>query len=266
MIPLYRRFRFAHYRVAWCLDAILVAGLVAWLAPGHRAWAPGIVLLGFLCMGFLLDPAVNSRSSRYGVVLWRLPTDKKLVSLTFDDGPSPLVTDRILDVLREGGAPATFFLIGRQVRAHPDLARRIRDEGHLVGNHTASHANLLWASPETARREIEEGAQAIQEVLGTSVKWFRPPFGLRAPWVVAQARAQGQATVLWTTCPCDWERPGSAEIVKRALEGIQPGTIILLHDGGGDREQTLGALPLLIQALRDQGFTLARVDEVASMS
>ena len=135
-------------------------------------------------------------------------------------------------------------------------------EGHLVGNHTDTHPNLLFCSPGRARREIEAGTRVVAEVLGEPPRWFRPPYGFRYPWTLLHARSLGQSTALWSNCPRDWQRPGVEVLVRRVVESARPGDVVLLHDGGGDRSQTVQALPLLIRELRARGFRLVRLDRV----
>lgn len=254
---------FENYRTAYVVGTgVLAVG--AYLAdPRKRA---GRAVAGFaaaLAVGAALEPCVNPESQGCGPSLARGTTTEPVVALTFDDGPEPPATEEILDVLAEEGVPAAFFCLGRQVRRHPELVERMAREGHLVGNHTDTHANLLLCTPARSRREIEGGAQALEEVLGERPRWFRPPYGFRFPWTLLQARARGQSTALWSNCPRDWQQPGADVLVERVVGSVRPGDVVLLHDGGGDRRQTVQALRELIPALRARGYRFVRLDRLA---
>ena len=126
------------------------------------------------------------------------------LALTFDDGPNPAITPRLLDLLDQYDAKATFFVIGRFVRECQPLTKEIAVRGHLVANHTETHPNLFWLRPKAIRSEMQQCQDALQETLGAPAKYFRPPFGLRNPWVISTARELGMETVLWTLLPGDW--------------------------------------------------------------
>ena len=184
------------------------------------------------------------------------------MALTFDDGPNPDATPRILDTLAAEGVRATFFLLGKHVERWPDLARRVADQGHVVGNHGYHHRKLHLRSPAYVDLDIGLGSESIAAATGVIPTHFRAPHGFRNPWVTRSARARGQVVVGWTLGVWDSDRPGADVIVERAVAGTRPGTILLLHDGDGydplgDRAQTADALPVIIRRLRDQGFAFA---------
>ena len=249
-----------NYRTAFVLGTGALA-VGAWLAtPGRR---PGPALAGWaaaLALGAALAPCVDVESQACGPVLSRGETREPLLALTFDDGPTQPETAQLLDLLLEEGVPASFFCLGRQVRRNPDLVRRMAREGHLVGTHSDTHPNLLFCTPEHSWREIKRGALALAEVLGEEPTWFRPPYGMRYPWTLRQARNLGMKTALWSNCPRDWQRPGAEVLARRMVERARPGDLVLLHDGGGDRSQTVEALRLAIPALRQGGYRFVRVD------
>jgi peptidoglycan-N-acetylglucosamine deacetylase len=178
------------------------------------------------------------------------------VAITFDDGPWPGTTERVLTILTRLHAPATFFVVGRQVERYPALVRREWAAGMAVGTHSFGHPAQFGRLPkERIRAEIAKGRDTL-EPLGVRPVGFRPPGGAASPTVVAVAERLGWRTVLWTVDPLDWQ-PGvtPAQIVGRVLAAARPGAIILLHDGGGDRSATVAALPQIIDGLRRLGLT-----------
>jgi peptidoglycan/xylan/chitin deacetylase (PgdA/CDA1 family) len=181
----------------------------------------------------------------------------KAVYLTFDDGPHPLHTPELLDVLARHGASATFFHVGKDVERHPELTRRVVDEGHVVGNHTWSHPDLSALSAAQGVDELQRANAILADVLSGQPALFRPPYGRLGPTTRADAAAAGLETVLWDIDPLDWDCPGADVIVTRVLEGAEDGTIVLLHDGGGDRSQTVDAVGQIIPALAARGFAFA---------
>jgi peptidoglycan/xylan/chitin deacetylase (PgdA/CDA1 family) len=203
--------------------------------------------------------AFHRNSPVFGRALGRLPGDDKHVALTFDDGPNPVATSRILETLRAERVPATFFLLGRHVERWPALARRVAAEGHAIGNHGYHHRKLHFRGPAYVRLDLLLGTDAIAHAAGTRPTFYRAPHGFRSPWVTPIARELGQRTVGWTLGVWDSDRPGPDMIVRRAVDGCRPGTILLLHDGDGydpdgDRTQTAEALPKIIRELRDKGY------------
>ena len=207
---------------------------------------------------------LHRNSTLFGPVLARLPGGGRRLALTFDDGPTPEATPRLLDVLGEAGVEATFFMLGRHVERWPAIARRVHDEGHLVANHGFSHRRLHFAGPRTALADIGRGSEVIADATGTRPAHFRPPHGARSPFVTAAAASLGERTVGWTFAARDWECPGSAEIARRVADGACPGAIVLLHDGDpyGTRRgrlQTVEAVARVIPQLRERSFSLERL-------
>jgi peptidoglycan/xylan/chitin deacetylase (PgdA/CDA1 family) len=201
----------------------------------------------------------HRNSPVFGRALGRLPDGGRQVALTFDDGPNPLATPPILDTLEAENVAATFFLLGRHVERWPELARRIAADGHALGNHGYYHRKLHFRSPSYVREDLELGTRAIAEATGRKPAFFRAPHGYRSPWVSPIAGRLGQRTIGWTLGVWDSDRPGADAIVRRAVDGCRPGTILLLHDGDGydpdgDRMQTAEALPRIIRELRGQGY------------
>jgi len=182
------------------------------------------------------------------------------VVLTFDDGPWPQSTAQILTILAQRQAPATFFVVGRQVQRYPELVRREVAAGMAVGSHSYGHPQPFDRLPVArVRDEIAHGRHTLVP-LGVRPVGFRPPGGAASPAVVAAARKFGDRTVLWSVDPADWQ-PGvtADQLVQRVLAAARPGAIVLLHDGGGNRSATVAALPAIIDGLRRLGLTLTVV-------
>jgi peptidoglycan/xylan/chitin deacetylase (PgdA/CDA1 family) len=179
------------------------------------------------------------------------------VALTFDDGPWPGTTEQILAVLARLHAPATFFVVGRQVERYPALLRRELAAGMAVGTHSYSHPQPFnRLSKQRMRDEIARGGRTLER-LGVRPVGFRPPGGGASAAVVAAAEALGHRTVLWMVDTDDWQAGATPDqIVARVLSAVRPGAIVLLHDGGGNRAATVAALPAIIDGLRRLGFTL----------
>lgn len=183
----------------------------------------------------------------------RLEPSPGNVALTFDDGPDPRWTPRILDVLDFIGVPATFFVVGEDVRQHPDLVAEIHRRGHSVQNHSATHPDLIALPDATVRSELRSASEAIVDAGAPEPGCVRPPYGSYDRDVGRVAEQEGLEMILWDVDTRDWSRPGVPVIVD-AVTDARDQDIILLHDGGGDRSQTLAALPEVISELADMGY------------
>lgn len=230
----------------------MIAGSLAFVAAG----AAGLAAFG----------ALEPTNRLFGPVIARGPR-ARVAYLTFDDGPNPEATPRILETLERARAPAAFFLVGRHVARFPDLARAVARAGHLVGNHTQSHAKLHLLGPRRIARELGDAHRAILEATGIAPRAFRAPHGYRNPFVFRAARRYGYRVVGWTVGVWDTDRPGSSEIRRRVRAKLRPGAVLLLHDGDGydpwgDRRQTAEALPGIIEDLRAAGYELRPLGEL----
>ena len=210
----------------------------------------------------LAHGAYHRNSPVFGRVLSRLPGPDRRVAITFDDGPNPVATPRVLKALASEGVIATFFLLGKHVERWPELAREVAAAGHVIGNHGYHHRKLHVRGPAYVELDIALGTEAIERATGVRPRYFRAPHGFRNPWVSSAARRLGQRCVGWTLGVWDSDRPGADAIVERALADTRSGTILLLHDGDGydphgDRTQTADALPGIISGLRARGYTFA---------
>lgn len=189
-----------------------------------------------------------------------------LVALTFDDGPDRTFTPRVLDVLRRERAPATFFLVGTRAEKNPDVVRRIVREGHEVGNHSYSHANLARLAPQQIDRQLRRADRVLTGLTGRKVRVFRPPYGEVTPAVTRVAGALGYRTVLWNVDSLDWKRTTTAQdVVNNVVPRVRRGSIILHHSAGGkgeDLTNTVQALPQIIRTLRARGYRLVTVSEL----
>ena len=177
---------------------------------------------------------------------WNLNPSGKVIYLTFDDGPQQVYTPKVLSVLAKYHAKATFFVLGREVAAHPELVAQTRRAGHRIGNHTWDHPMLTKLSATRLRQEIASGVRS---------KCFRPPFRDTNASVAAVAAQYGQRQVLWDVDTKDWSKPGTDKIERALLRGARPGAIILMHDGGGNRSETVAALDRALPQLIAQGYT-----------
>ena len=222
-----------------------------------------------LAAGAVAHGAFHRNSPLFGPTISRLPPspDGSLrVSLTFDDGPNPVATPRILDALGEAGVRATFFVLGRHAERWPELVARAAREGHQVANHGYHHRKLHDRAPGYVRRDITMGRAAIEDAGGGTPALFRAPHGFRSPWVTPIAASLGERTVGWTLGVWDSALPGAGPIARRTIEGARPRSILLLHDGdgydpAGDRTQTAAAIPAIVRGLRERDFAFDLLPE-----
>ena len=178
---------------------------------------------------------------------------RKYVYLTFDDGPSQY-TPQILRILRAYGARATFFELGQNVARHPYLTRRVYQQGNSVQNHTWSHPDLRHVSWPVFRSQVQKTDRYIRAQTGYTPRCLRPPYGGTNRLVSHRAAVLGKKIRVWTIDTRDWSRPGTSVIVRRALANVHSGSVILMHDGGGNRSQTVAALPTILRTLKARGF------------
>lgn len=186
------------------------------------------------------------------------------VALTFDDGPSPVYTPQVLSILQKYNIKATFFDIGSMVEASPKLAKAEIKAGHIVGNHTLTHADLPMLSPEAIKAQIQQSSDEIKRATGVRPTFIRPPYGDVDARTLKEINTLALTTVLWNNEAQDWALPGTSVIVARILDAVSNGAIILLHDGGGMRSQTVEALPTIIEQLHEHGYTFVKMDELVA--
>ena len=181
------------------------------------------------------------------------------IALTFDDGPNPAYTSQILAILQQYNVQATFFVIGSQAAAYPDLVQQESQQGNIVGNHTWTHPNLTKLPPANVRDELQRTSQEIQADTSVAPTLLRPPGGNFNRSVQSSAASLGLSTILWNVDPRDWSRPGTSVIIQRILTSTHNGSIILMHDGGGNRSETVAALPTIITTLEQRGFQFVTI-------
>jgi peptidoglycan/xylan/chitin deacetylase (PgdA/CDA1 family) len=190
--------------------------------------------------------------------------DGPFIAMTFDDGPSPGNTTRLLDILKQRNIKVTFFMIGPNVVAHPEIAQRVLAEGHEIGNHSWTHPQLSKLSDQRVTEEITKTQEAIKNACGFTPTLLRPPYGAitkrQREWIENQF---GLSVILWSVDPLDWKRPGASVITQRILIGAQSGAIILSHD---IHQQTVDAMPATLDALLAKGFKFVTVSQLIAMN
>lgn len=191
-------------------------------------------------------------------------SDQPEIALTFDDGPSPAYTPQILSILQDNGVHATFFCIGEQVQDNPTLVAQEVEAGHVVANHSWNHPDLTTLTDDQVHAQLSDTSNALQNADGKKPVFFRPPYGAINEDVQSQAAQLSLKPILWNVDTLDWELPGSDKIVNTVLANASNGAVILMHDGGGDRSQTVAALPEIISGLKARGFQLVTIQQLVN--
>ncbi|MDR3585048.1 MAG: polysaccharide deacetylase family protein [Desulfosporosinus sp.] len=223
------------------------------------------VLLFLITAGGLLTIAQRSLTTpslvRAPGTYYMAHTQEKVVALTFDDGPDPIDTPAVLDILKEKQARATFFVLGQAAQSNPYLLKRLILEGHEIGNHSFKHDYQQRHLVD----EMNQTDQAVFAATGTHTYFYRPPGGFASKSQVDTIRNNGHIVALWSVDSKDWRNPGVKQIVDNVIKNVFPGAIILMHDGGYQRTQTVKALGPIIVALRDQGYRLVTLSELKTL-
>ena len=227
-----------------------------------------VVGAGVVLAYFMVNSLLSHRSQVCGPAFTHGNRRGGAVALTFDDGPNEPYTGRILDILNAYGVKATFFLIGENVLQFPETVRREVRDGMEIGNHSFNHETVIAESNSNLLWQITRTQETIAQVAGVTPTWFRPPRGFRDPRLSLYTKRNDLAVAEWSNMPRDWTCPGTDVIVKRTLDRLKPGDIILLHDGktvyvGGDRSQTVEALPLILEGIRARGLRCVTLSELA---
>ncbi|WP_363319912.1 polysaccharide deacetylase family protein [Metasolibacillus sp.] len=214
------------------------------------------------------EEAAANRSRQYyeeaGQVVWDIHTDQKVLALTFDDGPHQAYTSEILDLLALHGAKATFFIIGENAKKNPALVERIDEEGHEIANHTYTHP-LKTTVPKLIK-EIEQTSELLEQITGNRPKLFRPVGGQYTDAMIDAIAEEGYKVVMWSwhLDTEDWKEPGVGKILQ-IVNSAKEGDVILFHDGGGNRQQTVEALKQALPQLKKQGYTFVTISELLAI-
>lgn len=197
-----------------------------------------------------------------GQILWDINTDEKVIALTFDDGPHKKYTPEILDILSKYNAKATFFIVGENAEKNPELALRVHEEGHELAIHTYTHP--LRTNVSKLMKEIKQSHATIFGITGYSPVLFRPVEGQYTDAMIDAIIQEGYKVVMWSwhLDTFDWKNPGEKRIVNTVLKGAKPGSVVLFHDGGGNRAQTVRALKKILPELEEQGYKFVTVSEL----
>lgn len=251
----------------YVLLAVVLAAAVSVNRAMPTVMAAVLGLCGFLTLA--IYDGVSPRSQLYGPIIRAADRGVKHVALTFDDGPNPRCTSRVLETLARYNVRATFFPTGRNCSRHPDLCRAIVEAGHAVGNHSYSHERLLCLkTPHRIAHDLDRAERAIEDVTGAIPRSFRPPYGFRSPWLMRLLRVRGYTVVTWDVMTKDWDdHKRSDEIVRDVMSRAKRGSIIVLHDGRSrhencDRQNLLQALPEVITSLKERGLEFVTVPEM----
>ena len=269
-------------------DSFMIISLIIFASLAIQFWPPylekriksvvlynmaiGLGVLGFLIL-FFFNKYVYKGFGIQKDIIRHGPHHLKYVALTFDDGPDPVYTPEILDILKEKDVRATFFLIGKNVSSYPKIAQRMAQEGHSIGSHTYSHKSLIPLSAKNTYREIKNAEAAIEEATGIRPTLFRPLRGVYSGYARELLKEERYTLVLWDLSAVDWAELAPKRIVANVVNKVKPGSIILLHDSGdlityrgGDRHSTVKALPEIIDKLRTQGYEFITIDQMIFIS
>jgi len=218
--------------------------------------------LTVLLLSLVICSSCAQKSDKLGTLIWHGDLLSKNIYLTFDDGPSNEATEQVLNILKEHNVKATFFVLGKKAKKYPEIIKKIRAYGHDLGNHTYKHVGGLNVTWEIVAKEINDTDKAIKAACGVSPKFFRPPFGFFNYRYFQIAEKMGYKSVLWTIDAGDWKRLSSGEIESRLAPRVKGGYIILLHDGGPDRESMIEALPVIIEKLKSKGYKFEKLSRL----
>ncbi|MGG4401175.1 polysaccharide deacetylase family protein [Paenibacillus amylolyticus] len=192
---------------------------------------------------------------------------EKVVAFTFDDGPHPVYTPQVLEIFRRAGGQATFFMIGQEMENHPEIAAEVHREGHEIANHTYTHPNLTELTLEEAGEELQRAENLVQKVTGQPARCFRPPyFGVNDD-ILSLAAERGYRTIGAVNGDAkDWDNPGVEHILEHTRSVVKPGSVLIFHDGYGERSQTVEAVGVLVEELVAEGYRLVTVSELLDIS
>jgi peptidoglycan/xylan/chitin deacetylase (PgdA/CDA1 family) len=250
--------------------ALWVASLAGMVLLGRSVWLgpPPLIVSALALFGYLalvVTGVLIPQLEMYGDCLWQGRRDTGCVALTFDDGPDPTTTRRVLQILSEHGAHATFFVIGEKAARYPDVIREIVEAGHAIGVHGYSHDRLYaLKSPAGVERDLRQCREAVRAAADVSLSWFRPPIGQVSPRTAAGARRANLELVAWSVRGLDGLRAVRPEqVVRRIGPRLQAGAIVLLHDSserGDFTPASIEALPAILRLLSEKGLRPSRLE------
>lgn len=260
-------------RIIYILIICSLAGvLLLWLGiykKISRKTAAVGAALSLALAGALLLLAVLPGNSFYGKVITHAENThgRKLIALTFDDGPYPPYTQKLLKLLAAKNVHATFFMVGENAAKHPETVKLVQAQGHLIALHAGYHKDLLKLSSSEAAANIAYGKETLQSITGTAPQYMRPPHGFKDWSTIKAINAAGMQVVNWSIIPRDWTNPGVQVIADKVCENAAPGAIVLLHDGDSPknlapRDQTIEAVGLIIDRLRAEGYEFVTIEEL----
>ncbi|MBP1930107.1 polysaccharide deacetylase family protein [Ammoniphilus resinae] len=232
-----------------------------------------VLLLLLITLTWGIHPASSAeKKGRFyyesrGEIVWEVPTNQKVICLTFDDGPDPKYTPEILKLLGKYQAKGTFFVTGNKVEQHPEIVLQQVLEGHEIANHSYSHRYISKMSSKELEEEILKTENIIKQVTGQVPKLYRPPGGFYNETVVNAAKGNGYTVVLWSWRhdTKDWANPGVDKIIKKVVKNAQNGDIVLFHDHGGNRKQTINALKEILPQLQKRGYRFITVSDLLNI-
>jgi peptidoglycan/xylan/chitin deacetylase (PgdA/CDA1 family) len=220
----------------------------------------------------VIDPLHKENSSKYHLITCKgtssIHTTRRIIALTFDDGPSMKHTKQVLGVLKLNNIKGTFFFIGKNARKYQKIVREAYNNGHVIGNHSYSHYHLNRLNGEDIENELTKTSELIEKIIGVYPLLFRPPYGACSLESVRVARNLHFKTIMWSAMVDDYhvDRTTSEKIASQILGLVHPGAIIGLHDGGGNREKTVEALQIIIKALQNEGYEFVTIPELLGIN
>ena len=237
----------------------------------YRLFAIAVFGIGLILSVNKVYAGLDKKQNIPGLVYWHGDISQPKIALTFDDGPNEPYTSQILDILKKYNVKATFFVLGTNVERYPDTARRIVEEGHVIGNHTYDHPYLLIQSKAHIKYEIEKTEQAIFKATHTKPYLFRPPYGVTDNWIYHAVKEHDYITIEWSVTGNNGGKEISTDVIEKdVLSRVTNGAIILLHDGkrlikGADRRDIVKALPFIIESLQKKGYQFVTVSELLGL-
>ena len=221
-----------------------------------------VILISMGIVSCFVSPTTLHAATNSPLVIYHGNSGLPEIALTFDDGPNPIYGPQIQAQLERYKVPATFFYIGQMVQSYPTIAVQAHNAGFVIGNHSWDHPDLTKLSSIQVQAELTQTNNAIFKATGVMPTLMRPPYGAVNSAVENQSAQLGMATILWDVDPRDWSRPGTNAIVQNVMTHIHNGAIVIMHEGGGDRSQTVAALAQILPALLQRGYHFVTIPQM----